>query len=600
MRKFGTRLLSLLLAVVIFITILPTQVLAAAAETVKDSLSGEQTRFYDVNEDDWFWEAVSYISEHGIFQGTSETTFSPGDTLTRGMMVTVLGRMVQIDPDDYAGTPSGFQDVDPNSWYGPYVAWAAQAGITNGVSEDLFAPSEVVNRAQMAVFVLRLIRYLDAQLPQSVTDSLPADVEAIPDYAREAAEALWFCGFFQGAGDGRFDPDKSLTRAEAARLCMRLDVHLVDTGAKTYPDVEAEKPDGEDTDDSDESSGGGGGSGGGSGSQIDEIIYEPESTETLPTAAETDVATNFTITVNSSDPTMTANEVKAAITAYSAMDSLEELDSDVPEEMSEFFQVTVADGVYSISGLYYTYDEKGQPVAHNAFREGNSYTFALDDDRLTFAGQTESVREYHITVAREEEAMDLQLNDDILYIPSSELTGIVNNGQQVDSLDVPLVEVDLAQQRAAVSRNSEPEEVLNGYFTYTGSAEIEVGDVLSVYDGISPEERTVDDDSDENNAAVSYVKVTSVADNGDGTKRVEYESVETEEVLFLPDAFPISTSADTDGSWNDGSITVAESVFDFSHPNFTYLDLDDTCVVEKGDFIAFYDGYLNIEDARQS
>ena len=227
-------------------------------------------------------------------------------------------------------------------------------------------------------------------------------------------------------------------------------------------------------------------------------------------------------------------------------------------------------------------------------------TFALDDDRLTFAGQTESVREYHITVAREEEAMDLQLNDDILYIPSSELTGIVNNGQQVDSLDVPLVEVDLAQQRAAVSRNSEPEEVLNGYFTYTGSAEIEVGDVLSVYDGISPEERTVDDDSDENNAAVSYVKVTSVADNGDGTKRVEYESVETEEVLFLPDAFPISTSADTDGSWNDGSITVAESVFDFSHPNFTYLDLDDTCVVEKGDFIAFYDGYLNIEDARQS
>ena len=79
---------------------------------------------------------------------------SPDGTMTRGMFVTVLGRMAGIDVDEYIGeTP--FTDVSYSAYYAPYVTWAAKYGITGGTGDGTFSPNALINREQMATFVVR-------------------------------------------------------------------------------------------------------------------------------------------------------------------------------------------------------------------------------------------------------------------------------------------------------------------------------------------------------------------------------------------------------------------------------------------------------------
>ena len=130
-------------------------------------------------------------------------------------------------------------------------------------------------------------------------------------------------------------------------------------------------------------------------------------------------------------------------------------------------------GTYTITGVHSAYDEQGMPVEGAGFAPGHTYKIVLDDDRLTFAGQAESVREYDFTVIRQED-MNLELADGMVYIPAGEIDDIVINGQHVDELDVALVSVG---EDGIVQDASEDTE---GEFTYTGDQELNVGDMVAV------------------------------------------------------------------------------------------------------------------------
>ena len=77
--------------------------------------------FQDVKTGDWFYPAVDFVTEKGLFHGTGDNKFSPNTAMTRGMFVTVLGRFEGIDPDSYEYQLKTFYDVNPLTWYGPYV-----------------------------------------------------------------------------------------------------------------------------------------------------------------------------------------------------------------------------------------------------------------------------------------------------------------------------------------------------------------------------------------------------------------------------------------------------------------------------------------------
>lgn len=106
----------------------------------------------DVSEDAYYAEAVRWALSEGITTGTGADQFSPDATCTREQAVTFLWRA--------AGSPavsgeSAFEDVGADDYYARAVAWAAQNGVTNGISSDLFGTGGDCTRAQIVTFLYR-------------------------------------------------------------------------------------------------------------------------------------------------------------------------------------------------------------------------------------------------------------------------------------------------------------------------------------------------------------------------------------------------------------------------------------------------------------
>ena len=168
--------------------------------------------FADVRPTDWAAEAVSFASARQLFNGTSETTFSPEGTTSRGMVATVLYRL-EGQPDQ--APASAYNDVSGDAWYADSIAWAAENGIVNGYGDGTFGPNDSVTREQ---FVVMLWRYLGS--PEAKGSGLDAftDADQINGYAVEALCWAVENGVLNGNGNGKLVPGGTATRAEAAQM----------------------------------------------------------------------------------------------------------------------------------------------------------------------------------------------------------------------------------------------------------------------------------------------------------------------------------------------------------------------------------------------
>ena len=175
------------------------------------------SHFRDVALGAWYFDAIEYVRAHGLMLGTSHTMFSPRVPATRGMFVTILGRMAGISTDQFpaAGT---YRDVAAGRFYTPYVEWASQHGIVTGIGDGTFRPNQPVTRQEMAVILHRYAAAMAITLEQDTT--LPAlhDINAVALWAREAVTALQQAGILQGTGDGRFEPLRNSDRASIASI----------------------------------------------------------------------------------------------------------------------------------------------------------------------------------------------------------------------------------------------------------------------------------------------------------------------------------------------------------------------------------------------
>ena len=108
--------------------------------------------FADVKDGDYFKAAVDWAVENGITEGTSATTFSPDDTVTRAQVVTMLWRAAS-KPAQSGGHP--FVDVEHGAYYETAVMWAAEERITEGTSATTFHPADGCVRAQIVTFLWR-------------------------------------------------------------------------------------------------------------------------------------------------------------------------------------------------------------------------------------------------------------------------------------------------------------------------------------------------------------------------------------------------------------------------------------------------------------
>lgn len=175
--------------------------------------------FADVPADAWYAPAVQTCTEQGLFQGTSPTTFSPDLSMTRGMFVTVLGRVEHIDPTQ--ADASGFMDVPEDAYYAGYVGWAARSGIVAGVSDSVFEPERGISRQELCTIVHRYLVWKDVSL-QTVPSAQFADDAQIAEWAKESVYVCRSAGIVSGVGDNHFAPDVAARRCEAAQIFKNL------------------------------------------------------------------------------------------------------------------------------------------------------------------------------------------------------------------------------------------------------------------------------------------------------------------------------------------------------------------------------------------
>ena len=111
--------------------------------------------FVDVQGGDWFYPDVYYVWDNGLMKGMDDTHFKPNGTTTRAEFATVLYRMAgepEVTKADYAKCP--FQDLK-QEWYQDPVVWAYNEGIVKGTSATTFSPNDKVTREQMVAMLYR-------------------------------------------------------------------------------------------------------------------------------------------------------------------------------------------------------------------------------------------------------------------------------------------------------------------------------------------------------------------------------------------------------------------------------------------------------------
>ena len=235
--------------------------------------------FTDVPSSAWFYEAVHYVRRAGLMQGTSSTTFAPNATTTRGMFVTLLGRMAGVDHREwyFQGTVTGshvnlrtgpgtqhsslgtlprntsvriigrvdnwyhvqhgsrtgymsrdfvsaaqgtFSDVRAGAFYAPYVEWARSRGIVSGTGGGTFSPNRPITRQEMASQLHRYTTAMNITLERDTEMPPFADIDQVASWARGSVIALQQAGLIHGMGDNRFAPTENSNRAAVATLIM--------------------------------------------------------------------------------------------------------------------------------------------------------------------------------------------------------------------------------------------------------------------------------------------------------------------------------------------------------------------------------------------
>ena len=173
------------------VTVTPTFVKIAQQPTGKT--------FSDVAKSDWFADAVAYVTDKGLMNGTGRDTFSPSASTTRGMLMTVLARYA--GEDTTGGSP----------WYQKGMNWAKAKGVSDGTN-----PEVNITREQL---VTMLYRYAGSPAASGSLDNF-SDASTVSSYAVNAMQWAVANSIVNGS-NGKLNPKNSATRAEVAAILMR-------------------------------------------------------------------------------------------------------------------------------------------------------------------------------------------------------------------------------------------------------------------------------------------------------------------------------------------------------------------------------------------
>jgi uncharacterized repeat protein (TIGR02543 family) len=642
------RLLAIIILVATLFTSFPVEAMSFIDNSKNIAIGTEQENkfenpFTDVKQSSWYYDAVQYARSNGFFSGINSTIFAPDGTMNRGMFVTVLARMAGVDQDSYKGQ-SSFVDVKTDDYYAPFVAWASKHGITTGVGNGKFDPKGLINREQMAMFFIRYFETFGVNYDTGVNiTTIPADIDSVSPWARDAVLKLWKTGLLSGDGMN-FNPKGNASRAQTATLCMRTDKSVetwymepgVPSDRVSIDLVPEQKPDNPNPQDSSD----------GTSTTINykislvvddttkiEKLYPKDtllSTMDNPAQPTGKVFLGWYHDIEKNKPVSGDDRLTGDITLYAkytdaismeeggTLDFVSALDQESnfsiklksdsqPQLGSEFNfrDITASEDEEKVSivvqdsgsGFWTLSSSEGFTPGHTYQLELISDAVIYDDNADVFGDfkvnndfyDVTKVRFFNFSIAKNG-ILNLKLNNEIKYIPANELT----NEDAIRLMDYAglynVITSSEGDTTYAANNGS-------GSFTYNGSENIEVDNVVAVYKGDKPTERKPEKgNGSTTNDEVSYVKIIAKIGN-----LYSYVSAEAEDVIFTPDIIPIDIdNGDGTTGWLEaGTEVIVDNVkLDFSDSRYEIVGLNNNTSLDAGDYLAFFTGVFGQDDAQ--
>lgn len=175
--------------------------------------------FVDVQESDWYYNAVAYVYGNQLFAGIDEANFAPDTPMSRAMLVTVLWR---LEGQKDVNAEQIFSDVLPGAYYAKAVSWANSQEIVQGYGDGTFGPLDNITREQMARILYKYAQYKGYDTSAAASLEIFHDASRVSPWALDAVKWAADSQIMSGKGSGLLDPSGSATRAEAASILMRL------------------------------------------------------------------------------------------------------------------------------------------------------------------------------------------------------------------------------------------------------------------------------------------------------------------------------------------------------------------------------------------
>jgi len=182
-----------------------------------------ECRFTDVAETDWYYDCVTWAYANDITGGTDDTHFSPYEICTRAQTITFLWRAAGCPTAEAA---LAFTDLADYAYYLEAVRWAAVLSVTNGTSESTFSPNEEITREQLATLLFCFAKMRGETTDERADLSAFSDSAAVSTWAKEAMSWCVAQGIITGTDGNRLAPGDAASRAECMAMLCRFFVGL--------------------------------------------------------------------------------------------------------------------------------------------------------------------------------------------------------------------------------------------------------------------------------------------------------------------------------------------------------------------------------------
>ena len=174
--------------------------------------------FKDVKEEAWYCDAITFCFREGYVSGVSDDRFAPSQKLTRAQFVMLLAQLDGVKLDQYKNKNSGFSDVKTGQWYHGAVTWAAQNGYASGTGGGKFSPNSDVTREQLARFFYVYAQKKGGDVSQRADLGGFADADKVSSWALDPIKWAVSKKIINGTDTVTLSPRTTATRAQASQM----------------------------------------------------------------------------------------------------------------------------------------------------------------------------------------------------------------------------------------------------------------------------------------------------------------------------------------------------------------------------------------------